>query len=703
MIIDFEFIIEKYKWSFDIIIKNLSVPNFDKQFDTYDKRFDLDFFNKTYNSNFNNYFDGYHFWMSKKKEGYKGFLLVEDNVTYYSQINQDYIVINNLFNKCRNGTFVEFGGCDGVFLSNTYTLEKYFGWNGILIEPITSYFNELKKNRKCKCVQELIYSENDKEIIFGESENRELSGIKDITNIKFKDEKVFKTKTLERILDENKINKEIHFMSVDVEGAEYDILKVFPFNKYKVYCLTIEHGNNKENEEKIKELMLSNGYILYRNILWDNMFILPELLEKKVVNSFDIFDTLIHRHYYNENCIFDMVSKELDDKDFFRKRKTAEFSCDNNISLEIIYDKLDYSKDVMKREFELEKKYLFRNENNLSLVKKDDILISDIFYNYDELKELITHLGINNKLYCSKNGKATGNIYKELLKEYIIVSHTGDNFNSDGMKARENNLNTINDTFGRLTPFEEFLLKNKLGNIVLLLRRVRLSFNYDDNLVTIASLTFLINLIIYKIVLDYCNINNIDNVLLTTRDCCHLYNFFEKLKPDINFKKFYSSRKALIKSSYNFVKYFKTLITGNKNLLLDMNGTGKSIRNFLDNNDIKLDDILYIVKFNAVENINSIFTDNELIDVLEIINYDINGKCIDYIDFPIFEPIEYNTINLVKIHSFINHSVQILLDDKIKNEIINDINKIDNLNNFLKNLCLLFRKSDYFQKIKHIS
>ena len=73
MIIDFEFIIEKYKWSFDIIIKNLSVPNFDKQFDTYDKRFDLDFFNKTYNSNFNNYFDGYHFWMSKKKRVIKVF------------------------------------------------------------------------------------------------------------------------------------------------------------------------------------------------------------------------------------------------------------------------------------------------------------------------------------------------------------------------------------------------------------------------------------------------------------------------------------------------------------------------------------------------------------------------------------------------------------------------------------------------------
>lgn len=36
---------------------------------------------------------------------------------------------------------------------------------------------------------------------------------------------------------------------------------------------------------------------------------------------------------------------------------------------------------------------------------------------------------------------------------------------------------------------------------------------------------------------------------------------------------------------------------------------------------------------------NFFLSENELVDVLEIINYDIYGKCIDYCRRPIFEPI----------------------------------------------------------------
>ncbi len=51
-----------------------------------------------------------------------------------SQIHQDIFVLYTLSWK-RNGFFVEFGATNGVFLSNTYLLEKNFGWKGILSEP----------------------------------------------------------------------------------------------------------------------------------------------------------------------------------------------------------------------------------------------------------------------------------------------------------------------------------------------------------------------------------------------------------------------------------------------------------------------------------------------------------------------------------------------------------------------------------------
>ena len=47
----------------------------------------------------------------------------------------------------KDGFFVEFGAMDGVSLSNSYYLEKTFGWRGILAEPLPSWHAELQLPR----------------------------------------------------------------------------------------------------------------------------------------------------------------------------------------------------------------------------------------------------------------------------------------------------------------------------------------------------------------------------------------------------------------------------------------------------------------------------------------------------------------------------------------------------------------------------
>ena len=65
-----------------------------------------------------------------------------------SQIFQDLFVLYCLQNKSE-GFFVDFGATNGVSLSNTYLLEKDYGWNGILAEPRTNLGAKVKRKQEC--------------------------------------------------------------------------------------------------------------------------------------------------------------------------------------------------------------------------------------------------------------------------------------------------------------------------------------------------------------------------------------------------------------------------------------------------------------------------------------------------------------------------------------------------------------------------
>ena len=52
-----------------------------------------------------------------------------------------------------------------------------------------------------------------------------------------------KTKTFNQILIENNAPKEVDYLSLDIEGGEYEALKNFEFKQYKWKFLTIERPN----------------------------------------------------------------------------------------------------------------------------------------------------------------------------------------------------------------------------------------------------------------------------------------------------------------------------------------------------------------------------------------------------------------------------------------------------------------------------
>lgn len=179
----------------------------------------------------------------------------------YSQLEQDLNVLKYLDHK-RNGYFLEVGAANGISLSNTYLLEKKYGWNGICIEPVPSHFKELVKNRDCITLNIAAYNKSGEEVEIAEAGL--LSGIKDDIDKhkQAKEGKTFKikTKTLTEILDENNAPSTIDYMSLDTEGSKLKILQGIDFNKYKFKYINLEHNYVEPRRTQMRKLLENNGY-----------------------------------------------------------------------------------------------------------------------------------------------------------------------------------------------------------------------------------------------------------------------------------------------------------------------------------------------------------------------------------------------------------------------------------------------------------
>lgn len=180
-----------------------------------------------------------------------------------------------------DGFFIEMGAADGRTLSNTYLLEKKYGWKGLCIEPNPKYHTGLFENRDCFKSTALCHDKAGVEVDFVMADL--LSGIKDdinchtyvLSNTTIK----LKTTTLTEVLDHINAPVYIDYFSLDTEGSELNILKGLDMNKYKFGYLSIEH-NYQPTREAIKDYLLSKDYLFYRNNQFDDDYISPKLFEQ---------------------------------------------------------------------------------------------------------------------------------------------------------------------------------------------------------------------------------------------------------------------------------------------------------------------------------------------------------------------------------------------------------------------------------------
>ena len=171
------------------------------------------------------------------------------------------------------GFFIELGAHDGITQSNTFYYEKKYNWKGILIEPVPKLFNYCKKYRSNKnlyfcnaCVSfdfnkdkvKLIYSNLMTTAVDLTSDDYRKKHLADPELNFFEKNNYFyaNARTLNSILKESKAPNIIDFFSLDVEGAEFDVLNGIDFSIYNFKYIIIE----TDNFERLDKFMTNKNY-----------------------------------------------------------------------------------------------------------------------------------------------------------------------------------------------------------------------------------------------------------------------------------------------------------------------------------------------------------------------------------------------------------------------------------------------------------
>ncbi len=185
---------------------------------------------------------------------------------FASHIGQDAWVAKCLEHK-HGGFFLDFGAFDGETISNTLTLEKELGWRGICVEPNPRFYAELCRNRQCVTVNVALWPQSRASLRFVDAHG--LSAIET-----YKDMDVNSARRQEAtlgVIEVDTLNPNellarfeapalIDYLSLDVEGAEFEVLSGLDLNTYAIALMTIEHNHDRPRQIRMRNYLAKLGY-----------------------------------------------------------------------------------------------------------------------------------------------------------------------------------------------------------------------------------------------------------------------------------------------------------------------------------------------------------------------------------------------------------------------------------------------------------
>ena len=189
-------------------------------------------------------------------------------IYYFKYVKKSYsisgvdLVIDRIFRNKKKGVYIDIGCNHPIKYNNTYLLYKR-GWSGINVDLDTKSIQEFNKLRRDDTnIQALISNKVELKNIYFYHERSAINTVsKNLANYRKKKYKLIKrvSVTLNSVIQNSTYkNKKIDFLSIDVENHEFQVLKAFNFQKYKIDIIVCENTELSQNNLETQDQNLKN-------------------------------------------------------------------------------------------------------------------------------------------------------------------------------------------------------------------------------------------------------------------------------------------------------------------------------------------------------------------------------------------------------------------------------------------------------------
>jgi len=334
-----------------------------------------------------------------------------------------------------------------------------------------------------------------------------------------------------------------------------------------------------------------------------------------IIQSFDIFDTLIARKCVHPTNIFLIVEKKSGIEGFAEWRIKSEATLrdlESDYKFDQIYDliqkNLKVNDQVLKTLKESEMTTELENAIpitcNIKKITRSSILITDMYYDDIFIRELLYTAGINIELPIIKTsfGKSRGYVWDQLIQNGVQCRHLGDSIHSDVEMARKFGMRADYSPIANPNILESKLSDSNLYQLACSFREARLRYfdAKEESLCESLEIQNLLNipLILYfaaYIVQTFALNGDKTKFVFASRDCRLLHHavriIMSKLQSQVEYfdtRYWLTSRQSRVYGSNDYLQYCDELARGEECLFVDLVGTGASMQILRDRlNQIK--------------------------------------------------------------------------------------------------------------------